>query len=562
MAPLVTTVTRAARRLVRTIWQSQDLKMRLGEVLVARGLVTRRQLREALDLQTDRYFRIHSSEPLGRLIVEKGFATEAEVVDAIRAHYRIPAVALDEDLGELVRLRREIQAASPVRLPLWLQSMAGVTVLVLGAWLLTAALVDRDTRGQVAGRMATGQAAAVLLSERAGDWLLAGDRDALFSLAEASVAAGGLEYAAFLDTQGGVVARARSPQPAGKPIPGSLEDLSMTLEGGGLAGDDGRTHLYTQTLALGFRVSVLARPVFAGRAKVGQVLLAMDLEAVRAQGRWVKLALAGLLGGLWLAGVLGALLLARFHVQRLNRLAEAANAAARGDLRSRLPYLGVDEISDLARSLDHMTQAVQARILSQDSFGRQVGPEVLEKVLGSPHSPWVRGRRASATVLACDVAALSDLLETLPPERVVEGLNAVVAEVARAVRKAGGYVERGAGCVVMGLFGVPAASETHGTQAARAALAVMQALSDSPDPVARATSVGISSGSVVTGFVGSEDDPLEYSVSGACVREARTLALAADTGRILISADTAGLLADGFVLTLCQGGGFLLEEEK
>jgi len=150
MAPLVFPMARAARRLFRSFWQAQDMRMRLGEVLVARGVVTRRQLREALDLQTDRYFRLHRSEPLGRLVVEKGFASETEVLDAIRDHYRIPAVALDQDLGELVRLRREIHAQSPVRLPLWFQFTAGVTALVLLAWLSAAALVDRDARGRAA----------------------------------------------------------------------------------------------------------------------------------------------------------------------------------------------------------------------------------------------------------------------------------------------------------------------------------------------------------------------------------------------------------------------------
>ena len=66
----------------------------------------------------------------------------------------------------------------------------------------------------------------------------------------------------------------------------------------------------------------------------------------------------------------------------------------------------------------------------------------------------------------------------------------------------------------------------------------------------------------MTGFVGSEDDPLEYSVSGACVREARTLAMEADMGRVLVSADTAGILAEGFALTPREGGGFWLDEEK
>ena len=553
MAPLVFPMARAARRLFRSFWQAQDMRMRLGEVLVARGVVTRRQLREALDLQTDRYFRLHRSEPLGRLVVEKGFASETEVLDAIRDHYRIPAVALDQDLGELVRLRREIHAQSPVRLPLWFQFTAGVTALVLLAWLSAAALVDRDARGRAARSLDAGKAATVLLAERAGDLIPAGDRDALAALAGAAVASGGLAYATVLDASGRVLAQA--------PPPGEFA-VELSAGGGALAGDDGRTHLSLEWLPSGRRVSALARSAYSDGKWAGEVRLGVDTEAVLSAGKRMKLVLAGVFAALWLAGLLGALLLARLHVRRLNLLAEAANAAARGDLRRRIPYLGVDEVSDLARSLDLMSEAVRTRALSRDSFGRQVGVDVLEKILGSPQSPWVKGRRASATVLACDVAALSDLLETLPPEAVVEGLNAVVAEAARAVREAGGYVERGAGCVVLGLFGVPAPSDAHGTRAARAALAMIRELSASRDPVARAASVGISSGSVVTGFVGSEDDPLEYSVSGACVREARTLAMEADMGRVLVSADTAGILAEGFALTPREGGGFWLDEEK
>jgi len=549
MSPLFSSLGKKLKTLVSSV----DYELRLGEVLVDRGVITRRQLREALNIQTDRYFRHHVSEPLGRIVVDAGMASEAEVVEAIREHYRVPAVALDEDLGELIRVKRESEAENPgLRLPLWLQYAAGATVIILALAVFANSPLDREVKRLVSERLEGGHDAVVRLAESSGAFLAAGDYAALMSTAEAAVAAGGLDYAAFIDEDEGVVAQAQAPGRQGfRAAAGPEDPLTVPFAPDGLSRGDGKTSMYWHVLPSGRRITGMSRPVIHDGRTVGEVRLAVGTDFIRAAGSRMKGFLWLSFLGVWVLSLAGAVFMGRAHAGRVKQVTDAAGAVARGDFRRRLSSTGMDEISDLTMSFNRMAQQVQKRLLSLDAFGRQVGAEVMEKVLGSPQSPWIKGQRANVSVLACRMPQLGSLVEKIPPEKAVEGANAVYAAMSRAVRDQGGYLERGAFGLVA-VFGVPAPAEDHARRAARAALILREELAGSPDPLAGSAAMGVATGEVSAGFLSPDGDHLEYWFAGPAVDQALDLAGEAAPGEVLVSPQATRLLQDDF--SLDQGG--------
>jgi MSHA biogenesis protein MshE len=81
-------------------------KLRLGEILLAQGLLTDKKLTEALQIQKQ------SGRKLGRIFVENGYVTEDQVAQAVAKQLNIPCIAvrLAALQPEVVRLLTEAQA--------------------------------------------------------------------------------------------------------------------------------------------------------------------------------------------------------------------------------------------------------------------------------------------------------------------------------------------------------------------------------------------------------------------------------------------------------------------
>lgn len=92
--------------------QPLSKKRLLGEILIDRGMLTRRQLREALDVQ-------HREKGyLGEILVNLGYVEERDIVAALVVQCNLPYIAIDRyeigrevlDLvpGEIVRRHRVV----------------------------------------------------------------------------------------------------------------------------------------------------------------------------------------------------------------------------------------------------------------------------------------------------------------------------------------------------------------------------------------------------------------------------------------------------------------------
>lgn len=240
-----------------------------------------------------------------------------------------------------------------------------------------------------------------------------------------------------------------------------------------------------------------------------------------------------------------ALLFARTVTRPVRALAEGAKAVEQGKYdAARVVVGGDDELGQLARTFNAMIDGVKARERERDIFGRVVSPEVREKLLsGEIH---LGGENRRVSVLFSDIRGFSTLSEKMSPQDVVALLNEYLTEMAEAIRPWQGYINNFIGDAIVVIFGAPESRGETEWAAVGAALDMKRRLESlnlrrgAMGDVHLQTGIGISTGKVVAGQVGSLDRFL-YTVIGDTVNVAarlETLTKEFDGNPILVTATT------------------------
>ena len=216
---------------------------------------------------------------------------------------------------------------------------------------------------------------------------------------------------------------------------------------------------------------------------------------------------------------------ARSVIRPLRGVQHAMRRVADGDLDITVPIDDATEVGQLQAGFNHMLAGLRERERIRDLFGRHIGAQVAEAVLGQSGGMIAETRDAS--VMFIDVMSSTALAQQRPAQEVLAMLNALFDAVVRTVGNEGGYVNQFQGDGALCIFGAPQEQPDHAERALRAA----RALREEVDAVARAhpgfnAAIGVSSGEVVAGNIGSESR-YEYTVIGDPVNEASRLTDAA-----------------------------------
>ncbi|MBL8508200.1 cache domain-containing protein [Chitinimonas sp. JJ19] len=225
--------------------------------------------------------------------------------------------------------------------------------------------------------------------------------------------------------------------------------------------------------------------------------------------------------------ILAAFGLSRLLMRPVHSLAHAAEAMRAGDYEQAkaLPYWQ-DEMGSLANTFNDMVRSVQERERERDIFGRVVSPEVREKLLSGEVK--LGGESLKVTVLFSDIRDFSTLSEQMTPEQVVSFLNEYLSEMAEAVKPWGGYINNFIGDAIVVIFGAPIAAPGREWAAVAAAfdmrdrLGKLNDLREMRGEIRLESGIGISTGEVIAGQVGSMDRFL-YTVIGDAVNVAARL---------------------------------------
>jgi len=297
----------------------------------------------------------------------------------------------------------------------------------------------------------------------------------------------------------------------------------------------GRKQAGIRQLAIKLAVQNRSEPI--GRLVLGISTQTIDLELRRSLQRDAAVLLATLL-----LAVVGALWMARRIAQPLTDLSSAMGRVQQGDFDVRMAQSRQrnDEVGDLARAFEAMTDGLKDRERLRGTLGRYVSDPVAERILSEESDLMLRGEVRTVTVMFLDVRGFTGISEQLKPGEVVALLNEYFDVVVDRVTANGGTVNKFIGDAAMCIWGAPAPAPQAERSAVACALQIQEAVSRlSADRRRRGLTsvgigIGINAGEAVAGNLGAARR-LEYTVIGDAVNIAQRLESQAQAGEVLVS---------------------------
>jgi adenylate cyclase len=199
----------------------------------------------------------------------------------------------------------------------------------------------------------------------------------------------------------------------------------------------------------------------------------------------------------------------------------------------------------LLRIYHQMLKEEKNRLLLSRFFSNTV----TEKIFGSGENLRLGGERKNVTILFADLRGFTSMSEHLDQEKVVEILNAYFSLMTPIIFEQDGTLDKLMGDGIMAFFGAPLSHNDDPMRAVRTAIKMVQALEEfntqthSKQWPTLKVSIGVNSGEVVAGYIGSEEH-LNYTVIGDAVNVAQRLQSIAGSNEILISKTVYDDIAD------------------
>ena len=137
----------------------------------------------------------------------------------------------------------------------------------------------------------------------------------------------------------------------------------------------------------------------------------------------------------------------------------------------------------------------------REILGKFVPDTVVNQIVESDGD--LKPARTLATVMMTDVVGFTSIVESHPPEQVLEMLNSYFRAILDPITRHGGIVNNFEGDAVMALFNVPIADPNHADRAVQAALEINEITeSRTFAGIKLPTRIGIDTGEVIAGNVG------------------------------------------------------------
>lgn len=507
---------------------SGSKRQRIGQVLVGNNVISLDQLDKALANQKE------SARLLGQTIVQLGYASEPDVLRVINHHYSLSLTSLDQrfQLGQESGLAKLFDRIKHVRISIKAKlSIAIIFSLLVSILILSVVVLNRQSENLYRQTAQMGKVSLSYFANSAKTPLLNNEVLRLNQLIKEATSTEGILYAAIIDRDGIIQAHTDP----------SLLRKKLEVDKPKEITQEGMFHYFRYTNEKGQQVLNMSTPVAFQDKVLGEVDVGVSLDFISDQIRKEGLAIT-LLSVLIIAlGVVISIFLGIGFSRPISQLVVATRQIGQGNLQYRLELDRNDELGDLANSFNFMSAELWKKQLMQESFGKYVGSDIVQMILANPESSWLKGTRNTATVMFTDIRGFTAYSENREPEEVVEALNDYFEIATRVIIDHGGYVDKFIGDAVMGVFGVPVATENHAEQCVRASLVMqkefLEAAKRTGNPILPKVGIGINTGPLVSGNLGSQAK-MEYTVIGDAVNTASRLNGLAASGETVISKST------------------------
>ncbi|MDN3273205.1 adenylate/guanylate cyclase domain-containing protein [Frankia sp. RB7] len=210
-----------------------------------------------------------------------------------------------------------------------------------------------------------------------------------------------------------------------------------------------------------------------------------------------------------------------------------------------------DEIGELAAAFNRMVEQLRQNERIRETFGRYIDPKVVQGLIDRPEVA-IEGQRRVMTIMFCDMSGFTAMSEGMTPRGLVRVMNHYFTVMSGPIRNNRGVIDKYIGDAIMSYWGPPFIEEEE--QAEFACLAALDMTDQVPSlqkqlpdllgiramPVPCDLRIGIATGEVLTGSIGSEL-MMSFTVMGDAVNLASRLEAVNKVygTRILISQATA-----------------------
>jgi adenylate cyclase len=242
-------------------------------------------------------------------------------------------------------------------------------------------------------------------------------------------------------------------------------------------------------------------------------------------------------------GSLASIILGKRLTRPIHEIIKISSAISTGDYGVRFTRLRHDELGELMKAMNAMTDGLAQKEHVEKTFSRYVAPQVAREVLRERAEAGAAGRTVMASVLFADIVGFTALSESLPPDEINSVLNEYFGYVAQLVDACDGHIDKYIGDCVMAVFGAPEPDPFHAQHAVECATLIQYLAANlntqrtARGRVGLMLHIGVNSGPMVAGNIGAADR-LEYTVMGKEVNVASRLCSSAKPGQILLSRAT------------------------
>ncbi|WP_234684042.1 adenylate/guanylate cyclase domain-containing protein [Bradyrhizobium monzae] len=210
-----------------------------------------------------------------------------------------------------------------------------------------------------------------------------------------------------------------------------------------------------------------------------------------------------------------------------------------------------DEIGELAAAFNRMIEQLRHNERIRETFGRYIDPKVVQGLIDRPEVA-IDGQRRVMTIMFSDMSGFTSMSEGMTPRGLVKVMNHYFTVMSAPIRNNRGVIDKYIGDAIMSYWGPPFVEEDE--QALLAGLSAIDMADQVPAlqkqlpdllgiramPVPCDLRIGIATGEVLTGSIGSEL-MMSFTVMGDAVNLASRLEAVNKLygTRILISQATA-----------------------
>jgi len=184
--------------------------------------------------------------------------------------------------------------------------------------------------------------------------------------------------------------------------------------------------------------------------------------------------------------------------------------------------------------------------IEKEKMGAYIPKQVVDEIARNREQKLALGGKAERlTILFVDIVGFTRLAEPMTPQEVVSFLNVYMTAMTEVIEAEDGIIDKFIGDGIMGIFTSSSGEGNHPLRAVRAGMRMQERLSElrrqwkrsCPDLAGLQIRVGINTGEVVTGNVGSETR-MDYTVVGDNVNVASRIETTCRPGEVCISEST------------------------